>query len=80
MLRDLDALSKASHPFQSACNDRKTKCTQNQKELLFEVVQNTNEFISIAGMHSQSVEENSSSQSIRMELKVLSPYKKSFVK
>ena len=70
----------ASHPSSSANSNKKAKRTQDHTELLLEVVQNTNEFISTAGMRSQPDEDDSFGQSVGKELKTLSPYKKSLAK
>ena len=67
-------------PSPSETSSKKMKRSQDNSQLLLEVVQNTNEFLSNVGKRSQADEDDLFGQSVGKELKTLSPYKKSLAK
>ena len=71
---------ETSTPPSSEKMGKKLKRTQDNTELLMEVVQNTNKFLSTAGKRSQPDEDDLFGQSVGKELKNLSPFKKSLAK
>ena len=71
---------ETSAPPSSKKMGKKLKRTQDNTELLMEVVQNTNEFLSTAGKRSLPDEDDLFGKSVGKELKKLSPFKKSLAK
>ena len=67
-------------PSPSETSSKKMKRSQDNSQLLLEVVQNTNEILSNVGKRSQADEDDLFGQSVGKELKTLSPYKKSLAK
>ena len=77
--RPVSSLETVS-PSPSETSNKKTKRSQDNSQLLIEVVKNTNEFLSNVGKRPQADEDDLFGQGVGKELKTLSPYRKSLAK
>ena len=79
-IKRAESYVEVSSPSPSTSKSKKAKRNKDQSELLLEVVQNTNQCISKAGLSSQLDEDDLFGQSVGKDLKTLSPYQKSLAK